>query len=40
MAETVSGLNIKLTLDGKDLDNELKDINKELKVLENGINSL
>ncbi len=31
MAETVSGLNIKLSLDGRDLENELKDINKELK---------
>ena len=31
MAETVSGLNIKLSLDGHDLENELKDINKELK---------
>ena len=31
MAETVSGLNIKLSLDGRDLENELKDIIKELK---------
>ena len=31
MAETVKGLNIKLTLDGKDLDNELKNIKKDLK---------
>ena len=31
MAETVSGLNIKLSLDGRDLENELKEINKELK---------
>lgn len=30
MAETVSGLNIKLSLDGRDLENKLKDINKEL----------
>lgn len=31
MAETIKGINIKLSLDGKDLDNELKEINKELK---------
>lgn len=31
MAETVKGLNIKLTLDGKDLENELNGIKKELK---------
>ncbi len=31
MAETVKGLNIKLTLDGKDLENELSGIQKELK---------
>lgn len=31
MAETVKGLNIKLSLDGKDLENELKDIKKDLK---------
>lgn len=31
MAETIKGINIKLSLDGKDLDNELKGINKELK---------
>lgn len=31
MAETVSGLNIKLSLDGRDLENELKAINKDLK---------
>jgi len=31
MAETVKGLNIKLTLDGKDLDNELNGIKKDLK---------
>ena len=31
MAETVKGLNIKLTLDGKDLENELNGIQKELK---------
>lgn len=31
MAETVRGLNIKLGLDGKDLDNELKAIKGELK---------
>ncbi len=28
MAETVKGLNIKLTLDGKDLENELNGIKK------------
>lgn len=31
MAETVKGLNIKLSLDGKDLENDLKHIKKELK---------
>lgn len=31
MAETVKGLNIKLSLDGKDLENELNDIKKDLK---------
>jgi len=31
MAETIKGINIKLSLDGKDLDNELKEINKDLK---------
>ncbi|QLY40170.1 hypothetical protein HF295_04550 [Hujiaoplasma nucleasis] len=31
MAETVKGLNIKLSLDGKDLENELKGIKKDLK---------
>ncbi len=31
MAETVKGLNIKLTLDGKDLENDLNGIKKELK---------
>jgi len=31
MAETVRGLNIKLTLDGKDLENELKGIKSELR---------
>ncbi len=31
MAETVKGLNIKLTLDGKNLENELNGIKKELK---------
>jgi len=31
MAETVKGLNIKLTLDGKDLENELNGVKKELK---------
>jgi hypothetical protein len=31
LAETVSGLNIKLSLDGRDLENELKEINKDLK---------
>ncbi len=31
MAETVKGLNIKLTLDGKDLENELNGIKKDLK---------
>lgn len=31
MAETIKGINIRLSLDGKDLDNELKEINKELK---------
>lgn len=31
MAETIKGINIKLSLDGKDLDNELKEINKGLK---------
>jgi phage-related minor tail protein len=31
MAETVKGLNIKLNLDGKDLENELNGIKKELK---------
>jgi len=31
MAETVKGLNIKLTLDGKDLENDLKGIKKDLK---------
>ena len=31
MAETVKGLNIKLSLDGQDLENELKEINKDLK---------
>lgn len=30
MAETVKGLNIKLSLDGKDLENELNDIKKDL----------
>jgi hypothetical protein len=31
MAETIKGLNIKLTLDGKDLENELNGVKKELK---------
>ena len=31
MAETIKGINIKLSLDGKDLDNEIKAINKDLK---------
>lgn len=31
MAETIKGINIKLSLDGQDLDNELKAINKELR---------
>jgi len=31
MAETVKGLNIKLSLDGKDLENELNGIKKDLK---------
>jgi phage-related minor tail protein len=31
MAETVKGLNIKLSLDGKDLENELRGIKKDLK---------
>ena len=31
MVETVKGLNIKLTLDGKDLENELNGIKKDLK---------
>lgn len=31
MAETVKGLDIKLTLDGKDLENELNGIKKDLK---------
>jgi len=31
VAETVKGLNIKLTLDGKDLENELNGVKKELK---------
>ncbi len=31
MAETVKGLNIKLSLDGKDLENELKGIKKDLR---------
>lgn len=31
MAETIKGINIKLSLDGEDLDNELKSINKELR---------
>ncbi|HAX02690.1 MAG: hypothetical protein A2Y45_01375 [Tenericutes bacterium GWC2_34_14] len=31
MAETVKGLNIKLSLDGRDLENELNDIKKDLK---------
>jgi len=31
VAETVKGINIKLSLDGKDLENEIKEINKDLK---------
>lgn len=31
MAETIKGINIKLSLDGKDLDSELKNINKNLR---------
>ncbi len=31
MAETVKGLNIKLSLDGKDLENELNGKKKDLK---------
>lgn len=31
MADTVKGLNIKLTLDGKDLEHEIKEINKDLR---------
>ena len=31
MAETVKGINIKLSLDGKDLQNEIKEINKDLR---------
>lgn len=31
IAETVKGLNIKLSLDGRDLENELNDIKKDLK---------
>jgi hypothetical protein len=31
MAETIKGLNIKLSLDGRDLENELKDIQSDLK---------
>ena len=31
MAETIKGINIKLSLDGKDLENELKEINKDLR---------
>lgn len=31
MAETVKGINIKLSLDGKDLEHEIKEINKDLK---------
>lgn len=30
-AETIKGINIKLSLDGKDLDSDLKSINEELK---------
>jgi len=31
MAETIKGINIKLSLDGEDLDNQLKSINKDLR---------
>jgi len=31
IAKTIKGINIKLSLDGKDLDNELMSINKEFK---------
>ncbi len=31
MAETVKGINIKLSLDGKDLEHEIKEINKDLR---------
>ena len=31
MAETIRGINIKLTLDGKDLQNELNNIKANLK---------
>ena len=37
MAETVKGINIKLSLDGKDLENEIKGINKDLKRTTKGI---
>ncbi len=40
MSETVKGINIKLGLDGKDLDNELKEIKSELKGQEKDLKAI
>lgn len=40
MSETIKGINIKLGLDGKDLDNELKEIKSKLKGQEKDLKSI
>ncbi|MFH5880879.1 hypothetical protein [Liberiplasma polymorphum] len=40
MAETIKGINIKLGLDGKDLDQDLKDINSNLKEQQKDLNAI
>lgn len=39
MAETVKGVNIKLSLDGRDLENELKEIQIDLKEQQKDLKS-
>ncbi len=40
MAETIKGINIKLSLDGKDLDKDLKDINSNLKEQQKDLSAI
>lgn len=40
MAETIKGINIKLGLDGKDLDQDLKDINSSLKEQQKDLSAI